>query len=277
MSKLVLGTVQFGCRYGINSAGRPDIEAVKEILRAASQGGIATLDTSSAYGNAEEVLGQCLEATGLRFDIVSKYPKGMAGVADVFEQSLKRLGSKELYGYLLHHFDLFLENRRLWHDFLELREKGKVRKIGFSLYNPEELELLLREKVDFDLIQLPRNIFDRRFDPYMEELKSKGVEIHVRSTFLQGLFYMSRTNLPKKLEPLRKYLEELDAYSKENAASITELALGFNIQNPCIDGVLIGVDNASQLRGNLAADTAVKLELDIDVREKELLNPGNWN
>ena len=31
-NKLVLGSVQFGCQYGINSAGRPDEKTVLEIL-----------------------------------------------------------------------------------------------------------------------------------------------------------------------------------------------------------------------------------------------------
>lgn len=71
LSKLVLGTVQFGLQYGINSAGRPSIEQVSDILNNAKTGGILILDTSSAYGNAEEVLGYV--KAGESFKIVSKY------------------------------------------------------------------------------------------------------------------------------------------------------------------------------------------------------------
>ena len=56
VNKLVLGTVQFGCQYGINSAGRPNEEMVRKILHSAAVNGITTLDTSSAYGDAEQVL-----------------------------------------------------------------------------------------------------------------------------------------------------------------------------------------------------------------------------
>ena len=49
MSKIVLGTVQFGLQYGVNSAGRPNEETVRNILFEAAKGGICTLDTSSAY------------------------------------------------------------------------------------------------------------------------------------------------------------------------------------------------------------------------------------
>ena len=58
MSKLVLGTVQFGLQYGVNSAGRPNVEVVRNILAEAAKGDISTLDTSSAYGNSEEILGK---------------------------------------------------------------------------------------------------------------------------------------------------------------------------------------------------------------------------
>ena len=67
--KLILGTVQFGLQYGINSAGRPSIEQVSDMLNNAKVGGVLILDTSSAYGNAEEILGDV--KAGESFKIVS--------------------------------------------------------------------------------------------------------------------------------------------------------------------------------------------------------------
>lgn len=276
MGKLVLGTVQFGLQYGVNSAGRPSEDAVKAILREARAGGIRCLDTSSAYGNAEEILGRCLpEADAFR--VVSKYPKGETPVGEMFGTSLQRLGVDRLYGYLLHHFQVYKENPAVWEEFMALKEAGKVQKIGFSLYSPEELDFILEHQSPFDLLQIPFNIFDRKFLPYMKELHEKGVEIHVRSTFLQGLFFKDRNALPEKLLPLRKYLLELDEYARETGLSVAEVALNANLQNPYIDGVLIGVDNLQQLQDNLQSVKEVPLDIRIDVAEKELLNPVNWN
>lgn len=106
MSKLVLGTVQFGLQYGVNSAGRPSEDAVKGILAEAAKGGIATLDTSSAYGNSEEILGECITSNE-NFKIVSKYPKGETPIGEMFNSSLKSLKVDQLYGYLLHHFEVY--------------------------------------------------------------------------------------------------------------------------------------------------------------------------
>lgn len=274
MGKLVLGTVQFGLQYGVNSAGRPAEDAVQDILSAAWAGGIDTLDTSSAYGNAEEVLGHCVRNP---FRMVSKYPKGETSVRACFERSLQRLGAARLYGYLLHHFEVYRDHPAVWDDFVALKEAGKVQRIGFSLYEPSELETLLKDEVSFDLLQFPFNLFDRKFQPYMEELHARGVEIHVRSTFLQGLFFKDRNHLPDKLQPLKKYLLQLDDYARETGLSVSELALNANLQHPCIDGVLIGVDNLSQLEANLASVRDVPVCLEIEVAEKELLNPVNWN
>lgn len=275
MRKLVLGTVQFGLQYGVNSAGRPSEEAVKGILAEAAKGDITTLDTSSAYGNSEEILGACITPEE-GFKIVSKYPKGETPVSDMFNGSLNRLKVKQLYGYLLHHFEVYKNNTKVWDDFVALKESGRVQKIGFSLYSPEELEFILNNKSPFDLIQVPFNIFDKKFLPYMKDLHDKGVEIHVRSTFLQGLFFKDRESLPEKLQPMRKYLLQLDDFSQKSGLSISEIALNYNLQNPYIDGVLIGVDNVSQLKMNLASVKDTPIDIEIEVKEQELLNPVNW-
>ena len=274
--KIVLGTVQFGLQYGVNSAGRPTQEAVKSILEEAAKGGITTLDTSSAYGNSEEVLGESITTPG-QFNIVSKYPKGETPVAEMFNSSLKRLKVDKLYGYLLHHFEVYKNNPKVWDEFIALKASGKVKKIGFSLYTPEELELILKNGSPFDLIQVPFNIFDKKFLPYMKELHEKGVEIHVRSTFLQGLFFKDRNALPEKLQPMKKYLLQLDEFSQKSGLSISEIALNYNLQNPYIDGVLIGVDNVEQLQMNLNSVKDIPIDNEIEVKEQELLNPVNWN
>lgn len=102
------------------------------------------------------------------------------------------------------------------------------------------------------------------------------MEIHVRSTFLQGLFFKDRHTLPEKLVPLKKYLLQLDQYAASKHISVGDLALNYNLQNANIDGVLIGVDNKVQLIQNFASIMDVDIDPDINVEEKELLKPVNW-
>lgn len=283
MSKIVLGTVQFGTNYGINNtSGQVTKEEVSTILRIASENGINTLDTSSAYGTSEQALGEALKNTGLQFNIVSKYPKSELGVRETFMKSLKNLGVESLYGYLVHHFEFYQEHPNIFDDMRSLKEEGRIQKIGFSLYNPQQLQYLLDRNVQFDIIQFPYNIFDRQFEPWLPKLKEMGVEVHTRSAFLQGLFFKDVNTIEGKLKPMCPYLVKLHDYCKQRDITIEQIAFGYVLSNEAVDGALIGVDNHQQLEKNLEVSRFKLKEKDIDfirsieIKEKELLNPVNW-
>lgn len=283
MSKIVLGTVQFGVNYGINNtSGQVPLDEVSNILKVADHGGVTALDTSSAYGVSEVVLGKALKDCGLHFNIISKYPRSEVGVRDTFQKSLNNLGVNSLYGYLVHHFDFYQEKPGIYDEMVALKKEGKIQKVGFSLYNIEQLEYLISRNVSFDILQFQYNIFDRQFEPYMAELVERGVEIHTRSAFLQGLFFKNTNTLPEKLLPLKPHLEKLHGYCEERSITIEQLAYGYVLSNEYVKGALIGVDNSSQLESNLKAASHLLIQDDIsfiksiDVKEKDLLNPVNW-
>lgn len=281
LSKLVLGTVQFGCQYGINSAGRPSDEEIKKILNTCKAAGIDTLDTSAAYGNSEEILGNVLDGETY-FKIISKYPKCNLPVPERLAETLKALHVEKLYGYLLHHFDIYANQPEIWNDFIEMKKLGKTEKIGFSIYTTEELDRILDDGVPFDIIQLPYNIFDRKFEPYLEELHNRGVSVHIRSVFLQGLFFKKTQDLSPALKPLKPQLDKLHDYCNRHSISIEEISLNYILSNPFISGVLIGVDNCEQLNNNIriANKSLTREDIEfiksIDIEDKQLLNPSNW-
>lgn len=283
MSKIVLGTVQFGTNYGINNtSGQVTKEDVATILKIAFEGGIKTLDTSSAYGTSEQTLGEALKKTGLQFNIVSKYPKSEVGVRETFMKSLKNLGVESLYGYLVHHFEFYQEHPNIFEDMRSLKEEDRIQKIGFSLYNPQQLQYLLDRYVQFDIIQFPYNIFDRQFEPWFPILKEMGVEVHTRSAFLQGLFFKDVNTIEGKLKPMCPYLAQLHDYCKQCNVTIEQIAFGYVLSNEAVDGALIGVDNHQQLERNLEVSRFQLKNEDIDfirsieIKKQELLNPVNW-
>ena len=259
------------------------IDEVCSILQIAEKNGIKTLDTSSAYGSSEVVLGEALKKSHTQFNIVSKYPRCNESVRSTFEKSICNLGVVSLYGYLVHHFDFYQEHPDIFDEMTVLKNEGMIRKVGFSLYNVEQLQYLIDKGVDFDILQFPYNIFDRQFEPYMPQLVDMEVEIHTRSAFLQGLFFKDTSTLPNKLKPMKEYLDALHKYCEENNLSIEGLALGYVMANKDVKGALIGVDNHSQLVSNLNVASVMLSEQDInfikniEIREKELLNPVNWN
>lgn len=277
IEKIVLGTVQFGLDYGVNnSSGQVAPYEVLSILQLASKNNISILDTSSAYGNAEKVLGRLLPEIDYDFKLISKYPGNDLSVSCTLYNTLENLRVDSLYGYLLHHFEIYREHPDIWQEFKVLKEFQKVKKIGFSIYTKEELEFILSKGDEFDIIQFPYNILDCQFEPYLEVLHRHNVEIYVRSTFLQGLFFMDRENLPPKLRVFKKYLAMIDDYASLEKMSVSEVAINYNLQNKYIDGVLIGVDNAVQLEENIKSVLCKRIDFSIEVKEKELLNPSNW-
>src|SRR5690554_5992846 len=80
-NRLALGTVQFGLPYGVaNQSGQVSLEEVGQILESARQAGVRTLDTATAYGESEVILGQ---QDLQEFAVVTKLPEVPADCLDV--------------------------------------------------------------------------------------------------------------------------------------------------------------------------------------------------
>lgn len=270
--KLGLGTVQFGLPYGIsNKKGKTSAEEVSKILETAKSFQINTLDSASSYGNSEEVLGLNNLSS---FKVVSKFmpPLKDQSIEIQLTQSLVKLGVKSLYGYLAHRPMEILRDQQQWEDLLKFKSEGKVTKIGFSLNEPLELERLINKGFNPDLVQVPYNYFDRRFEAAIREIKGKGCEVHTRSVFLQGLFFMNPLELSVFFEDIKPLITQLQENSLLNGA-----LLKFVLKKPYIDKVIIGVENEKQLVQNIQnlekASALPELKLKIS---ENIVNPSKW-
>ena len=59
VSRITLGTAQFGSDYGIsNKLGKPNEKTIHSILDFSVKNGINTFDTAAGYGESEEILGR---------------------------------------------------------------------------------------------------------------------------------------------------------------------------------------------------------------------------
>ena len=283
--KLALGTVQFGVDYGINNkTGQVSIDEVFKILDFCRQNDINIIDTSYAYGNSESVIGEYLKKNrNNNFKIITKIPENSSKVIDIFNESLQRLGIDKIYGYIIHHFDFFKENPKIFRDIQNLKREGKIEKIGFSLYFPKELEYLFERGINFDIVQFPYSIFDRRFEKYFRILKDKSVEIHIRSVFLQGLVFKKTTELDDKFDKIKDKLRILNQISRDINVSISSLCINYTINNVLIDNVIIGVDSCKNLIENvysLKDLNKIKLiinQLDeLKEDDENIILPINW-
>lgn len=281
--KLALGTVQFGINYGVgNDLGIPDDSELRRVFDIAFLNGITVLDTAPAYGNAEERIGVLSEN---RFKVVTKFANvaNRQALRDTLERSIQRIKAEQLYAYMAHNSDELISKPDLW-DFLRSeRENGRIKKIGYSLYTTDQLEQLLLLEMKPDIVQLPYNLIDSKFENYLPELKSYGTEIHIRSVFLQGLLFMDTESLPEKLQPLKSTLLEIKRLCTENNLTIAQLLLSYVNHNPLINKIVVGVASARQLLENISDMATEHLSNDlleqikmIKVVDAELLNPVNW-
>ncbi|MDD4203321.1 MAG: aldo/keto reductase [Candidatus Omnitrophica bacterium] len=289
LNKLSLGTVQFGLNYGIaNNSGQINKAEVFKILDYCKDNNINCLDTAYEYGNSENIIGQFLKQNENFFKVVSKTPK-CKGKENCFiekglEGSLKRLGCKSIYGYLIHDISELKVHGQQWINRLqELKKQGKVEKIGISLYLPTELDFILDNNMNIDLIQLPYSVFDRRFENYFDVLKSKNIEIHVRSVFLQGLPFAQENRFVGILEKAKSRVLALKEISKKKKIPLLALCFCFVLLNERVDKVIFGVDSVKQLKNNIKMLKHVKDVANIEdilnaiiIDDEQVLLPMNW-
>ncbi len=274
LTKIGLGTVQFGTDYGIsNQSGQTNSEEVTEILKFAKESGIRYIDTAAAYGTAEQVLG----LNSLReFRVVSKFmPESDAGtVRNQLTASLDKLGLHRLYGYMAHRPTDVFQNKQQWTILQALKDEGKLSRIGFSFNHPQEIERMWDLSLHPDIVQVPFNLLDHRFEKYMPDLKEKGCEIHTRSAFLQGLFFLKPDQLPGFFNLVKPLIRDLQERYKEQ---LPGMLLKYVLDQTFIDAVIIGVETRQQLQENL---TSITLQENLDAMipeiDEQILMPSKW-
>jgi aryl-alcohol dehydrogenase-like predicted oxidoreductase len=288
ISKLGLGTVQWGLSYGVsNQSGPTSPEMVSSILLDARRSGVSVLDTGSLYGNAEMVLGMnSLE----RFHVVTKTPQFATSrittietnqLKEAFQKSLDTLSCKKVYGLLVHHAEDILVpgGNEIVSTMMQLKEKGQVEKIGVSVYDSKQVDAVMEIFIP-DLIQLPLSVLDQRMlsSGHLAMLKKEGVEIHVRSIFLQGLLLMPLDKIPAYFEPIKPLLTRWHDRAQVQGLTVNQAALLFIRGIPYVDKVIIGVDSLAQFN-SCVEDFSIEEGFDaigLACDNPIFLNPSLW-
>lgn len=286
VSRLALGTVQFGLPYGVaNTGGQVPVATAEAMVGYAAARGVDTLDTAIGYGESEQVLGRI--GVG-NFKVVSKLLPLPAGILDVrawvlreTAASLARLGVDRLHGLLLHRSsDLAgAHGPALYAAMLELKRAGTVRKIGISIYSPAELDAYF-DAFDFDLIQAPFNLIDHRLatSGWLQRLKACNCEVHVRSAFMQGLLLMPRAAIPAKFSHWDALWDRWHTWLGRHNEDAIRVCLAFPLSFPEIDRVVVGAVDLAQLEQIAVATERSPGHLlpDLACDDEKLINPAKW-
>ncbi|WP_332697661.1 aldo/keto reductase [Halalkalibacter lacteus] len=302
ISKLMLGTAQLGQNYGIsNMFGKRHKKDALEILRYGISMGINMIDTAPSYGQSEHLIGEFLQQYKTEDinlpSIVTKIPRVMLQehsmpdeiymyVKNSLQSSMSKLKVQSIDVVLLHDpEDMITFNGEIVKSLLLLKEQGFVKKIGVSVYQPEEVRRFLSAGC-FDVIQVPINVFDHRLitSGLLNELKNRKIEVYARSVYLQGLLFLNINQLPNQLEVAKEPLKKLYGLATATNLNPAKLSMLFVRDLPEIDRIVIGCDTKTQLEDNINLITSPKLEEDI-VKEiyhlfnsmpEKIINPSLW-
>lgn len=286
MQKLALGTANFGSHYGIlNRSGKLSDEVVAKILQVASNSGIRTLDTASAYGDCHEVLGR-IGTKG--WEVISKIPAIPANCKDVtgfltknFENTLENLRADKIQGLLLHNSEDLLARYgdKVFSCLKGLRSQQLVSKVGISIYDPGCLSDITK-RYEIDMVQAPVNVFDNQIyaSGWLERLANLGIEFHARSIFLQGVLLSPEIQVSKFFRRWDTMFLDFNTWVRRSGVSALEKCVAHVRSFENISCIIVGVDNMEQICEVVAAVNHKPARApsftshDIET----LINPSRW-
>ena len=183
-SRIGLGTWAIG---GWMWGGTDEGQSIATI-RTAVERGVTLIDTAPVYGfgRSEEIVGKAL-AGGLRAHVQIATKVGIswrdgkpfrdsrpARIRRELEESLRRLRTDVIDLYQVHWPDLETPIEDTARTLEELRRDGKIRVIGVSNFNPEQITAF-RAAATMDAVQSPYNLFERDIEadvlPYARDTR----------------------------------------------------------------------------------------------------------
>lgn len=305
--RYTLGTANLGLAYGTAiRRALPDAAHVETMLCHARSKGFSALDAARAYGESEARIGAHLKsAKGFSADQVgtkiaplseltpdSPPELGRELAVRSLTESQAALGLRQLERVLIHRASHLQDAEgAVWRYLLEMRAEGQIRKIGVSVQNWDEF-LRVISRPDVDVIQLPCNILDWRFDtPEVPELvaaRSTPVVIDVRSVHLQGLLPAGDVHLfptlsvPYDARAIAGWLHS--AAAKYAGGRLDELCQRYMASLGWVSALVMGADTPEQIDrisdiatlGPFPPEVVSEIRAERPRAPRELLNPALW-
>jgi aryl-alcohol dehydrogenase-like predicted oxidoreductase len=279
VSKISYGTWQFGGDWG--QVERAQWEAGKASVQKALELGINFFDTAQAYGFglAERMLGEALQPylkKGLREEIVLATKGGLRMDGDKLlrdaspawlclgvEQSLVNLGVDYIDLYQVHWPDPNTSFEETASALDRLVREGKIRYVGVSNYNVEQMQAFERTR-KLDSLQPPYSLFRRDIEqailPYTRQL---GIGELVYGALAHGLLagtFTPQTRFPsddwRSKSPIFRgenfqrnvaIVEHLKRLAEQEGISVAQLAIAWVLDQPGIDVAIVGARTPEHL------------------------------
>jgi aryl-alcohol dehydrogenase-like predicted oxidoreductase len=264
-----------------------DNDSIAAIHRALELG-VNWIDTAAVYGlgHSEEVVARALKSwpgprpyvftkCGLRWDAQGNVQKVLRrdSIRGEIEDSLRRLALDVIDLYQIH-WPPDPDSPALeegWSALADLKREGKVRWLGVSNFNVDQLKRA-RKIAPVTSLQPPYSLTHREVeDEILPYCLHAGIGVIVYSPMASGLLTGAMTReraakLPKddwrKTNPdfnepnLTRNLELVEILreiARRHNRSIGEVAIAWTLRNPAVTGAIVGARNARQADGVMRA------------------------
>ena len=260
-------------------------EAIDAVVRAVDLG-VNWIDTAAVYGDgkSEELVGKALkQLSGAKplvatkcsrviksYDVIEACLKRDSIIAEC-EASLRRLDVEAIDLYQLHWPQPDEDIEEGWQTLVELKQQGKVREIGVSNHNVQQMQRL--EAIHpIASLQPPYSMIAPSVQdeilPYCGETKI-GVICYspMCKGLLTGKFTAERAAaLPEsdhrsrdpkfsgaQLEANLKLVDGLRPIAEDNGKSLAELAIAWTLLRPEMTSAIVGARRPDQIEGTVGA------------------------
>ena len=250
--------------------------------------GINWIDTAAVYGlgHSEEVVGRALKTwpgarpyvftkCGLRWDTQGKVRKVLSGdsIRREVEDSLRRLSVDVIDLYQIH-WPPDPDSAQLeegWSTLISLQGQGKVRWIGVSNFNVQQLRRV-QALAPVTSLQPRYSLVHREVEgQVLPHCLREGIGVIVYSPMASGLLTGAMTreraaklptddwrrSHPDFTEPnLSRNLtlvDRLQEIARRHNRSAGEVAIAWTLHNPAVTGAIVGARNAHQAEGVMRA------------------------
>ncbi|WP_218022361.1 aldo/keto reductase [Nocardia amamiensis] len=270
VSELVLGTMVIN-----------DVDEYRRILHVFADAGGNFIDTASAYGASEEMLGTVLDRRD-RFVIGTKYtltrdasdPNASGNhrknLIRSLEQSLRRLRTDYIDVYWLHVWDRHTPIEETLRALDDVVRTGKALYIGISdapawVVAQANTLAQCRERTPFAGLQVPYNLLKRDVERELLPMaESFGMSVTTWSPLARGILSGAagqRTTPAQHTERERAAAAAVDTVAAELGVPQAHVAIAWTRHRSPAVLPIIGVSTAAQLTENLGA-TSVTLPED---------------
>jgi len=273
-----------GAGWKFSWGDQDDADSVGAI-RAAIDAGFNWIDTAAVYGlgHSEEVVGEALRGLSKKPLVFTKCERNWdenrqifpclkgAAIRQECENSLRRLGVDAIDLYQIHWPDPEADIEEGWTEMARLKEEGKVRWIGVSNFNVEQIKRALKI-APITSLQPPYSLLVRKIEAeILRFVKEHGIGVLCYSPMRAGLLTGKMTreralSLPEndwrsrdadfqepKLTSNLALVDLLRQIGAPHGKAPGEVALAWVLNHPAVTAAIVGLRKADQVNGTAGA------------------------